>query len=102
LTVTEFILVLPGFQAAVNASLAAGAPLPTTSVIINVLFDQDYTGHGSDPNGTSDASRTLARNVSLDGFGMTGLFEQPVGAQALSGGECAMCWGLGLGSCLTM
>ena len=79
LFVTEFILKLPAFEAAVNESLALGRPLPVTSIIINVLYETDYTGHGPDPNATLPGARVPARNVSLDGFGMTGLFEQAVG-----------------------
>ncbi len=75
---TDIVLKLPGFMAAVNASIAARRPLPTTSVIINVLYDVDYTGHGSDPNGTLPSNRTLARLVDLTGLGMSGLFAEPV------------------------
>lgn len=45
---------------------------PTTSVIINVLFDTDYTGAGSDPSGTTDANRTHATNVTMSAFDMFG------------------------------
>ncbi len=78
LVLTEIKLRLPAFEAAVNASLHSGSPRPKTSVIINVMYDDDYTGYGVDPNGTIDASRTRAVTVTLDGFGMTGLFEAPV------------------------
>ena len=74
LIVTDIILKLPTYEAAVNSSIAHNKSLPTTSVIINVLYDVDYTGHGSDPNGTLDSSRTPAVTISLDGFGMSGLF----------------------------
>ncbi len=39
-------------------------------------------GYGTDPNGTLDATRVPATNISLDGFGMNGLFAEPVGACA--------------------
>ena len=75
---TDIVLKLPGFLAAVNESIKRGAALPTTSVIINVLYDVDYTGHGPDPNRTSPSNRTLARVVDLTGLGMSGLFAEPV------------------------
>ena len=75
---STFVLKLPAFEAAVNASLQAGDPLPRTSVIINVLYDEDFTGYGADPSGTLDSSRPLAGTVALDGIALGGLFSAPV------------------------
>ena len=79
---TNFVLTLPGFMGAVNESLRTGKPLPKTSVVINVLYDEDFTAHGSDPNGTLDSSRPIAKTVNLDAFGVGGLFSVPVRARA--------------------
>jgi hypothetical protein len=80
--ISEIVLSLPGFMAAVNQSIKAGTQPPSTSVIINVLYDKEYTGHGTDPNGTLSSTRALATRVSLRGFGMSGLFAEPVSDQA--------------------
>jgi hypothetical protein len=56
--------------------------------VINVLYDEDFTAHGSDPNGTLDSSRPIAKTVNLDAFGVGGLFSVPVRARA-----CPLkCW----------
>jgi hypothetical protein len=83
-TATDIILSLPAFVAAVNASLRTGGPLPTTSIIINVLFDVDYTGYGPDPNKTTGTGRVPARTVVLDAFGMNGLFAERVSCVVLA------------------
>lgn len=85
---TNFVLVLPAFVAAVNESLRTGKALPKTSVIINVLYDEDFTAHGMDPTGIPDRTRPLAETVNLDAFGVGGLFSVPVRARA-----CPLkCW----------
>ena len=81
---TNLVLTLPGFMAAVNDSRRTGAPLPKTSVVINVLYDEDFTAHGSDPNGTLDSTRPPARTVNLDAFGVSGLFSVAVRGRALA------------------
>lgn len=76
LTATDIILKLPAFEAAVNASLQAHRTLPTTSVIINVLYENDYTGYGPDPNKTVASARKPVVSLFLNAFGMGGLFAE--------------------------
>jgi hypothetical protein len=80
LTATDIILKLPAFEAAVNASLQGHRTLPTTSVIINVLYENDYTGYGPDPNKTVASARKPAVSLFLSAFGMGGLFAEKVRA----------------------
>jgi choice-of-anchor A domain-containing protein len=46
-----------------------------TTVVINVMFDDDYTGPFRDPSGILDGDRTKARDVHMVAFGKAGLFE---------------------------
>ena len=76
--VSDIVIRLPAFEAAVNASIKNGTAPPKTSVIINVLYESDYTGFGVDPSGTPDSARVPATTVSLDSFGISGLFDVEV------------------------
>ena len=78
LAINEIVLKLPAFEAAVNASVMGGQPPPTTSVIINVMYDDDWTAHGTDPSGTTDSDRTRATSVKFDTMAFNGLFASPV------------------------
>lgn len=64
LYITEIILELPSYDSSV----------PPT-VIINVMYEDDYTGPYSDPNGVQDSERVEAQEVNMVAFGLTGLFE---------------------------
>lgn len=46
----------------------------TTAVVINVLYDDDYTGPFTDPNGVLDADRTKAVDINMVAFGLSGMF----------------------------
>jgi choice-of-anchor A domain-containing protein len=46
-----------------------------TTVVINVMFDDDYTGPYRDPSGTADEDRTKATDINMVAFGKAGLFE---------------------------
>lgn len=62
----------------VELDLPAYVGHPIT-VIINIMYVDEYTGPYRDPNGTLDASKTPATNVTfpIHGFGISGLFNEP-------------------------
>ena len=76
--ISDIVLTLPGFMGAVNQSIKAGKAPPATSVIINVVYDDDWTAFGSDPNNTLPSARAKATRIVFKGFGMSGLFAEPV------------------------
>ncbi len=71
---SNLTLALPGFVAAVKESLRTGKALPKTSVVINVLYDEDFT----DPSVMLDSSRSPATTVNLTSIRVSGLFSEPV------------------------
>jgi choice-of-anchor A domain-containing protein len=77
-TMTEIVLTLPAYDEAKRLFELGQGPKPTTSVVINVLYDVDYTGFGTDPYGTDDADRTPAVNVYMEAFGTSGLLDSEV------------------------
>ena len=63
LFVTDMILDLPNYT-----------PGDDMTVIVNVMFDDDYTGPYQDPSGRPDSNRTLATSINMVGLGVSGLF----------------------------
>ncbi len=66
LLITEMILDVP--MPAANESV---------TVIINVMYEEEYTGPYADPNATVEADKVRAESVNMVAFGVGGMFNNP-------------------------
>ena len=66
LLITEMILDVP--MPAANESV---------TVIINVMYEEEYTGPYADPNATVEADKVRAESVNMVAFGVGGMFNDP-------------------------
>lgn len=66
LYITDIILDIP-----------AATANETVTVIINVMYEEDYTGPYADPSGTLDVDKVPAVSVNMVAFGLGGMFNDP-------------------------